>query len=179
MRFEPLVRPNFFDGRLLTAADLRQEQEHQRAQRRLQYRCAVGWGVVDGLRVSVEGESVVVSPGLAVDCTGQTLVLHEPLRLPLADAIGRVFVVLQHAEVPVGTVATPSPGADDDSRPEPASIRETVSVTLATADPLGGRGEAHAPRLGCGAPHGLGLAALNRSRNRWRVTHLRLPRRGR
>lgn len=72
---------NFFEGRLLSAADLRAEQEAQRSQNTRLGR-AVGAGVVEGLQVRVESDGgddrppvVEVQPGLALNARGQTLEL--------------------------------------------------------------------------------------------------------
>jgi len=45
-------RPRFYDGRLLTAADLEDEQDYFREKIRLHNRLSHGWGVVTGLKVS-------------------------------------------------------------------------------------------------------------------------------
>jgi hypothetical protein len=72
---------NFFNGRLLTADDLRTEQAAHRDQRRRLGR-AIGPGVVDGLMVELiaDGSSnttplVRVGKGLAINRLGQTLEL--------------------------------------------------------------------------------------------------------
>jgi hypothetical protein len=63
-----MERVRFFDGQLLTAADFEAEQKYHLEKRRLHNRMLHGFGVVDGLRVSVAGgtdATVVVSPGFA------------------------------------------------------------------------------------------------------------------
>src|SRR5580765_8856337 len=49
----PLQRPNYFTGRLLTAADLTSEQEYHRRMHRYHNLHLHGVGVVHGLKVSV------------------------------------------------------------------------------------------------------------------------------
>lgn len=79
---------NFFEGRLLSAADLRAEQEAQRAHHGRLGR-AVGAGIVEGLTVRVESDGadgqppvLEIQPGLAINRKGQTLEL--PTRESLA-----------------------------------------------------------------------------------------------
>ncbi len=76
-----VANPHYFEGRLLTAAALREDQEAQRERQRLLGR-ALGAGVVEGLWVSVEAAGTASTPpllaveaGLAIDGKGQTLKL--------------------------------------------------------------------------------------------------------
>lgn len=70
---------NFFNGRVLTAEDLRDQQtaeaEHHRRLGR-----AIGPGIVSGLDVGVGSDrrSVEVAPGLAIDVLGDVLEVTEP-----------------------------------------------------------------------------------------------------
>ncbi len=73
--------PHYFEGRLLTAAALREEQEAQRAHHRRLGR-GLGPGVVDGLFVSIESAGSSTEPpllaigaGLAVSGDGEVLEL--------------------------------------------------------------------------------------------------------
>ena len=96
---------NFFNGRLLTGADLRREQT---ALRELVQRVgqAAGDGVVYGLEVSlppdgaVNGPTVLVAGGLAVNRRGRTLALPQPTEVALTRKFGdgstaRVFAECQ------------------------------------------------------------------------------------
>ena len=86
---------HFFEGRLLTGRDLRDEQEGNR-RNRWQLGRAVGAGVVHGLEVShgVDAESgdpvLTVKAGLAFNRKGQPLELHRRIHLALLDSIGEV-----------------------------------------------------------------------------------------
>src|SRR5215510_418978 len=83
---EPIVdggvaNPHYAEGRLLTAAALREDQEAQRAHHRRLGR-GLGPGIVDGLWVSVESAGspttpplLALSAGLAVNGDGDTLEL--------------------------------------------------------------------------------------------------------
>lgn len=79
-----LARVAWWNGRVLTAEDLRDQQiATDAADRRLGR--AIGAGVVDGLLVSpaADRRSVEVTAGLAVDQAGEVLDLPVPVRVPL------------------------------------------------------------------------------------------------
>jgi hypothetical protein len=82
---------NFFNGRLLTAGDLRREQHSDRALRD-RLGLGIGDGVVRGLRVNRPGGPdplrpfVDVSGGLAVNRSGRALELGYDVRITLARA---------------------------------------------------------------------------------------------
>lgn len=101
---EPLLEDgirntNFFNGRLLSAEDLQQEQQASRAQR-TQLAKAVGAGTVSGLRVrravvasppgAATSALVTVSAGLALNRSGQTLELRADTEVALARALDEV-----------------------------------------------------------------------------------------
>ena len=86
---------NFFNGRLLTAGDLKADQQANRQARQRLGR-AVGDGIASGLEVSQVvgspgGLSVLeVSAGLAVNRSGQTLALPNMMRVELTRNIADV-----------------------------------------------------------------------------------------
>jgi hypothetical protein len=73
------IRTRFFDGMFLTQSDLETEQRYWRIKRRLTNR-ALGEGVVWGLRLEWKKErhAFVLSPGYALDCCGNDLVVECP-----------------------------------------------------------------------------------------------------
>src|SRR6476659_1168112 len=79
---EPPRRVNFFEGLLLTAADLAAEQEYHRGMRYLHNRLH-GYGTVAGLEVTVTRGLVRVSPGTGIDVLGREIVVTAPLVLRL------------------------------------------------------------------------------------------------
>lgn len=108
---------NYFNGRVLTAEDLRAEQAASRAQLRLLGR-AVGSGVAQGLEVALDSAAgaapaLSIAPGLAVTPAGDVVSLGVPLRLRLArsataaSAEAGLFAPCHPAEVSVGLT---SPG---------------------------------------------------------------------
>jgi hypothetical protein len=75
---DPPRRVNFFEGQLLTTADLAVEQEYHRGMRYLLNRLH-GYGTVSGLEVVVSRGRVRVSPGLGIDVLGREIVVTAPL----------------------------------------------------------------------------------------------------
>lgn len=76
----------FFNGRLLVAEDLSQEQAANEARRR-QLRRAVGVGVAYGLEVSRKDAHIItVEEGLAFNCQGQAVALGTRIDIDLVTA---------------------------------------------------------------------------------------------
>ena len=115
---DPPRRVNFFNGMMLTAADLAAEQEYHRGMRYLHNRLH-GYGIVSGLEVTVTRGRVLVSPGLAIDGCGREVVVAQPLALrlePRRDARPWVRdLVIEWHETPDNPVSGPE-GATDFSR---------------------------------------------------------------
>src|SRR5690242_6043040 len=81
---------NFFNGRVLTAQDLRDEQSAGAEHRRRLGR-AVGWGIVYGLdaRTGDGGQTVRVDAGLALDALGDAIELKTAVDVALVvDSTG-------------------------------------------------------------------------------------------
>jgi hypothetical protein len=85
-----LVRPEFFDGQRLTAADLAAVQAYQRELRRLHNRTLHSWGIVNGLAAAGQrgDRAVTIRPGFALDCQGRELIVSEILSLPVPAVAG-------------------------------------------------------------------------------------------
>jgi hypothetical protein len=84
----PLTRLNYFDGKFLRAEDMQAEQLYLRTLVQLSNRGG-GSGVVNGFDtvLSAGGDSVTISPGLAFDANGRTLLLPMEKALDLATLI--------------------------------------------------------------------------------------------
>lgn len=81
-------RPRFFDGQLLTRAELGGEQSYVIDKNKLHNRYLHGWGVVCGLRVSCcDATHVTVEPGYALDPCGNDIVLGQPQTVDLLALI--------------------------------------------------------------------------------------------
>ena len=167
MQSDQFERPNYFVGKLLSVEDLRREQDYRRNKARLHNRFLHGWGVVQGLRVSLGEGTVVVSPGLALDCCGNELVLPCEESVTLAGVVGRHWLCVRYVEVPVGKV----PALTGDA--EPSLFREAVVLELSPTNPMAGHITRRKQRIGCGESHGLPLAVVSRRATRWNVVPVR------
>jgi hypothetical protein len=126
-QFSGPTRPHFFAGRLLSADDLRVEQEYQLEKRFLHNRALHGSGIANGLALTVDsdrGVGVVVSPGLAIDSRGREVWLAEPLRVPLTTSTAPRLVVLRYTERAIAPMAAAG------EEPTPSGIEEGASVHL-------------------------------------------------
>lgn len=128
-----LVRPRYFTGQLLTADDLAQEQDYQRAKHRRHNRLLHGTGVISGFDVSVEGAgkggkpAIVVSPGVAIDPYGEELVLCERMTVRLPPRATACYVCVRLAERAAGA------GPDG----EATRVEESAEVVVLAEVPAG------------------------------------------
>ena len=164
VQLQQLKRLRYFNGQVLTAADLRDEQEYLLARLRRRNRFMRGWGIVTGLTVKIDGgTTVVVQPGLAVDCAGNELVVETEARLPVTAECARQYVALRYVEIE--TDETPvAQGTVEFSR-----IRESVVVELLDSNPNANHRGMEPGTPGCGQAHPVSLATLCRQGSRWRV----------
>ena len=77
--------PVFTGGQSLTASELNALRSFLHARDRLVGRM-VGFGVNVGLGGTVSDTTLTIAPGLAVDQTGEPLLLAEPVEIGLAPA---------------------------------------------------------------------------------------------
>ncbi|MFT3957089.1 MAG: hypothetical protein QM722_22740 [Piscinibacter sp.] len=171
MPLRTFLRPNYFFGKQLSVEDFQREQEYHLEKGRLRNRLQFGTGVVAGLRVSVDGQELVVSPGLAFDCQGNELVLAAEHRQPLGATAGRHVVAIRYAEKPVGSVPLP------DGSTEPTHIEETVAFEFLPVRPACSCTTPAERLQGCSQPHAVCLATIRLQGTRWRVSSSRGHRR--
>lgn len=79
-------RARYFHGMLLTDRDFREEQIYHNEKRKLLNRMLHGWGVVCGLGIkatSPESSKVIITPGMAIDCHGNEIVVCEDFEIDL------------------------------------------------------------------------------------------------
>ena len=95
------VRTRFFDGMFLTQADLENEQRYWRLKRRLTNR-ALGEGVVWGLKLgwNRDRRAFTLSPGYALDCCGNDLVVECPVELTERELWTRADPALRSGNSP-------------------------------------------------------------------------------
>lgn len=79
-----LTRTHYFDGRLLTAADLTRDQLYLDGRLR-EIGQALGSGVVRGLEATLAGGRIEIAPGIAVAADGRVLEVKAPIPLDLND----------------------------------------------------------------------------------------------
>jgi hypothetical protein len=93
MAMVDVQRPVFFEGQILSAADLTGTVESDRARVARHERTLHEWGISDGLRLTgtrrqagtIPYVEVTVQPGMAVDGTGRQVVVGDPV--PLSTAL--------------------------------------------------------------------------------------------
>lgn len=130
-----LKRVHYFEGQLLSARDLQAEQDYLREKRRLHARRLHGTGIVDGLELAVDGETIRVNPGLAIDAHGEELVVPGPwVGCIPAGATGWI-VSLAFAERETDPVA--SPGVPHGEAPRNSRVQEGFRIDFTTAPPAG------------------------------------------
>ena len=151
-----LRRVRFFPGQLLTAEDLQLEQEYHRERARLHNRLLHGWGVVDGFDVRSRAGTIVVTPGLAFDPSGDEIILPDESTLTVpagSKGCPSLYVIARYAEVltdPVAHLAGTSDGT------EFSRVIEGAALELRDAVPR--------------SPHaGVAIARLLWRTTQWRV----------
>jgi hypothetical protein len=128
-----MKRPRFFDGQLLSAKDFEAEQQYHIEKRRLHNRMLLGFGVVDGLAVSVDdgtGAALIVSPGFALDRCGNEILVDGPVRIDPGICTGHVcFVTIEFTETDTDPVPSIN-GGEQFSR-----VTEGYAVRISGEDP--------------------------------------------
>lgn len=152
-------RVRFFDGRLLTAQDLADEQDYLREKRRRHNRLLHGWGVVTGLEIATANDSggkpkIFVSPGFALDPAGNEIVVPAPHQEEICIESAAVFIFLHYAEKE--TDPLPAQGADAEAQ-QFSRIEETFKIEL------------EADNAACVQSLGVPLARLKFEQGRWEI----------
>lgn len=174
---DPISRPHYFAGALLSADDFTSEQNyHREKQRRHNLHCH-GFGVVQGLKVSTahknSASTVTIAPGVAIDPAGNEIELCAPAQLPLPESPTAIQVgirFLERLSAPVRSLSTPAATGSHPSRAE-----EGCEVLLNPVPmPRGSQGRGKDLDLLRGI---LPLAQLVRVRGFWRVSRkFKVPR---
>jgi hypothetical protein len=134
------TRPRYFDGQLLTTGDFTAEQSYFLDKLRAHNRLLHGYGTVCGLAVvptTPPSGSVIVEPGVALDCCGREIVVTEPIEVDLHDLADRppdrrrVYLCLRYDEVELDPSPIPTLGDE----PQATRIRETARVDVSTDRP--------------------------------------------
>lgn len=142
-----LERTRYYEGMVLSRADLDAEQTYWRTKRQLTNR-ALGDGIVWGLRTEWDprGQSFSVAPGYALDCCGNDVVVdacqvigarsliersNPVVQGILASDTRRAHLILRYVEAPEAPTAVSTIGCTGASeRWEPSRIRESAQLCL-------------------------------------------------
>src|SRR5690349_10538894 len=82
MASDGIARVNYFDRQFLRTQDFVDEQAYHIAMRRRHNIAHHRWGIVEGLQLVIEEQSLFVQPGMAVDAFGRELILEGREALP-------------------------------------------------------------------------------------------------
>ena len=155
-----LKRVVWFDGKLLSAADLADEQSYFQTRLRRRNRFLHGAGVVSGLKVAIApaagagNQSVVVEPGFAIDPRGEEIEVCQTTALALPPRGRSLFVQLKFVECPTDPVPSiGSLGSTSGDERIYSRIEETFTVVLTVTARL----------------DAVSIARLARRRGRWRM----------
>jgi len=167
-----LKRVNYVAGQVLTADDFRTEQNYHLGKHRRHNLMCHGFGVVQGLKVSVAKANsdwtVIVKPGFAIDPAGNEIQLCAEIRLPLLAPNNPCYVVLQYRECLTDPVPVPGePCRTESETTEPSRILDDfVLVLTRIASPAGPCCDPQGD--GCPPPE-LPLARLVRRGHHWYI----------
>lgn len=169
-----LKRNRFFSGKLLTAEDLELEQEYFREKLKRHNRYLHGFGVVFGLEVSKSGRDVAISPGLAIDCQGNEIVIPKPLEqaLPSPDLDSTLFLSISYIEKQTDPVPAVVPSC---SEMENSRIEESAAAVFVKGNANKGHRRFKGRWRACGKSHGLTIARLRFSSGQWRIDRRHHP----
>lgn len=164
------IRPNYFDARLLTAADYQAEQDYHRRKSLLQNRILFGIGVVTGLRVSISKDQLTVSPGLAYDCQGNELLLTKVHHETIINYKSHQFVTIEYREKSLEmTPMLDRLDSMEEAEPRAAYTLETVDVSVTRSLTQIEHKDMLARALGCDTPHPVCLARISWQGRGWSV----------
>lgn len=139
-------RNNYFYGKLMTVRDFFAEQCYFNEKRWLINRMIHGWGVVCGLDVlSCEGDSttVVVTPGLALDCCGREILVCEEREVKLLpepsecheekeeeEGERKYFICIEYLECKTEPLRLPPVACDQKEKGEFNRIRDGYVIRV-------------------------------------------------
>lgn len=159
-------RVNYHSGVVLGAAEFIADQTYFREKSKRHNRYLHGSGVVAGLEVSAAGGKVRVTPGLALDCEGNEIVLAAALVADPPGGEASVYVGIRYAERETDPVPVPDP---TDGLTAYARVEEIAQLTYETINPFGSHRRAGKSCRACGAAHAVPLARLKLVDGRWRL----------
>lgn len=164
--FKHLERLRYFLGRLLGSDDFRDEQRYHLDRMRRHNRYLHGWGAVNGLEVGAESaDSVSITPGLAIDCAGNEVVVTEMQRVPVVPKHGTQYVGILYVEEETHPVPM------HDGSAAPGRVRESSQVVVVDEDPCADHRGMGPGTPGCGVLHAVCIASITPQRGGWKIRH--------
>ena len=160
-----LVRPRFFSGKKLDAADFAQEQSYILERFKRHNRSLHGFGIVFGLKVTSERGVIAVSEGMALDCEGNELIIasRQSLSLPATtEGWSTAHVGVRFVEV----CGDSKKATEED---QASTITESFEIVFEKENYNRGHRHVRAHWLACGNAHALTIAKLHCERHGWRV----------
>ena len=169
---DKLERVRYFTGQILGADDFNTEQNYFIQKHRLHNRYLHGWGVVNGLKITVDKSNAVhVSPGVAIDCAGNELLLCSEQKLAAPAKAGAFYVVIEYRETEVNPVPSASgTGGSTDPAINNSRIQEDCRVYITNIDPNVNHTGIGPGTAGCGTPHPVSIARVQKQPKGWKVT---------
>lgn len=150
----PLKRPHFFSGKLLTAEDLSGEQHYVIEKFKRHNRSVHGFGIVTGLNVTERSGSIIVQPGLALDCDGNEVSVDTVQTIDVGKLCDWQTAYLSVRFVEVKTAE---------------AITESFQFDLVQENSNQGHRHVRARWLACGQGHALTIAKLRKGASGWRI----------
>ena len=167
-----LERVNYYYGEVLSIDDFTIEQNYVVEKLRRHNRYLHGWGVVSGLSVSVskQAATIVVEPGVAIDCFGNEVFLGEQIQCAIPKHKGKLYVVVQYVESKSNPVPSESDSAGGEEQKLMYSrIQEGCRVDITDIDTSSGHQGIGPGTPGCGCQHPISIASLLKGPKGWRA----------
>ncbi len=167
-----LERVNYYDGEFLSISDFAIEQNYVVEKLRRHNRYLHGWGVVSGLSVLVSKQpaTIVVEPGVAIDCFGNEVFLGEQIQCAIPKRKGKLYVVVQYVESKSSPVPSESDSASGEQQKLMYSrIQEGCRVDITDVDVTSGHEGIGPGTPGCGRQHPISIASLLKGPKGWRA----------
>jgi hypothetical protein len=162
-----IKRVRYFSGQLLNAQDLEDEQRYFREKLKRHNRHLHGSGVVFGLEASIVDQKVQISPGFALDCTGEEIVVPETAHIDPPNDQRFAFLMIAYKERKSDPV--PAPGGSQDDTLLSSRIEESFELLFEPEDPYIGHEGDTTMWVPCNHHHALPLAKLVRRWEAWEV----------
>ena len=130
----------FFEGKLMTARDMRTEQQYHAGRLELVTRQTADTGILSGLAVrsvepADEGLAVTVGPGVAIDAAGRPIVVEAPTTASVPEPDDdELYLFVRFDEVDLEPVAVPDAGGPR-SEPESNRLVERFELTARERPP--------------------------------------------